>query len=423
MKRFLRDLSAGELLGVRALVRVDYNVPLDDGEVQDASRVEASYPTLRHLVERDARPVLMSHLGRPGGRPDPGLSLRPVVPILESGLGVRVRFEDRPGEAGAVERSRALAGGEVLLLENTRFHPGEKADDDAFAEKLSALGDLFVNDAFGSLHRAHASTVGVTRHLRPAVGGFLVEAELRALGSLLEDPSDPFVIAFGGAKISDKIDLLRRFAERADVLLVGGAMANTFLRARGEETGRSLVEEEALEAAREVADRAGERLRLPTDLVVAPDPDAGGEARTVAAGGIPGDAMALDIGEETRAAFAAAVRDARTFFWNGPMGLFEREPFDAGTVAVARAAAEATDAGAFTVVGGGDSASAIRRAGVEDRVSHVSTGGGAALQYLASGSLAGLDALDDAPEEAGGEGSAPVSAAATGLEGLEADGG
>lgn len=404
MKRTVRDLSAGELLGRRALVRVDYNVPLEDGTVQDPSRVEASFPTLRFLLQRDAHPILMSHLGRPKGEPDPDLSLRPVVPLLEEGLGVRVRFAERPDAASAAEASGAMARDEVVLLENTRFDAGEKADDDTFAERLAALGDLFVNDAFGSLHRAHASTVGVTRHLRPAVAGLLVAAELEALERVRGEPERPFVVVLGGAKIADKIDLVRRFARRADVLLVGGAMANTLFRARGEEMGRSLVEEEALGPAREVLREAEDRLRLPEDLVVANDPeDPSEQPRTVRPDAVPRGAAAVDIGSSTRQVFAGELRRARTVFWNGPMGLFERDPYAEGTFAVARAAAEATAAGAFTVVGGGDSASAIRKAGLADDVSHVSTGGGAALEYLAGRPLPGLEALDDRRE---GEGEA-----------------
>lgn len=402
MKRALRDLSAAELSGRRALVRVDYNVPLEDGTVADTTRIEATYPTLRHLLERGAHPVLMSHLGRPKGEPDPRYSLEPVAGVLERGFGARVLFVAPADGREAVEASTRLAGEEILLLENTRFLAGEKENDDALAERLAALGDLFVNDAFGSLHRAHASVVGVARHLRPAVAGLLVEAELEALGSLREEPARPFVVAFGGAKIGDKIDLVQAFLERADRLLIGGAMANTFLRSRGREMGASLVEEEALDVARRLLEEEGEKMLLPTDLVVTPDAGAEEpEVRVVGPDSVPGDHSAVDIGPETREAFVREVRRARTLFWNGPMGLFEREPFAEGTFALARAAAEATDAGAFTVIGGGDSASAVRKAGVEGRVSHVSTGGGASLEFLARGTLPGLDPLDEAPEAAG----------------------
>lgn len=397
MKRSVRDLSAAELSGRRALVRVDYNVPLEGREVADATRIEASGPTLRFLLERDVRPVLASHLGRPGGKPDPDLSLAPVADELERRLGVRVHFVAPADSLEALEASRSLGGGAVLLLENTRFLPGEKANDDGLARRLSELGDFYVNDAFGSLHRAHASTVGVPRHLRPAVAGLLVLRELEALGRLRGELERPFVVCLGGAKVGDKIDLLEAFLGRADTVLVGGAMANTFLAARGHAMGRSLVEEEALDAARGLMERGGGKLLLPVDLVVTPDPEAEPPgAEGVEASEVPPGSAAVDIGEATREAFGEAVRAARTLFWNGPMGLFEREPFDAGTVALARAAAEATAAGAFTVIGGGDSAAAVRRAGMADRVSHVSTGGGAALEFLAGSPLPGLEALDDA---------------------------
>lgn len=396
MKRSVRDLSAGELLGRRALVRVDYNVPLEDGGVTDASRIEATHPTLRHLLEREARPVLMSHLGRPGGSPDPALSLRPVADVLGRGLGVSVRFVAPADSREALDASRSLGDEEVLLLENTRFLPGEEADDDDLAERLSELGDFFVNDAFGSLHRAHASTVGVARHLRPAVAGLLVESELEALGVLRGRPEHPFLVVLGGAKIGDKIPLVERFVERADRILIGGAMANTFLRARGHELGRSLVEDDVVDVAERLLDASGERIELPADLVVTPDPEADPpETRTVAPADVPPGWMAVDVGPETGKAWASAVGEAATVFWNGPLGLFERDAFAEGTFALARATAEATEMGAFTVIGGGDSAAAVRRAGVAERVSHVSTGGGAALEYLAEGRLPGLEVLEE----------------------------
>lgn len=392
---FLTELPPGELRERRALVRVDYNVPLTDGgEVADAWRVEASLPTLEHLVERASVSVLLSHLGRPGGAPDPDLSLRPVVPVLERGLGREVRFLEEPDGDAAVAATREAEPGSVLLAENVRFLPGETENDPALAGALARLGDLYVNDAFGACHRSHASTVGVARLLRPAVAGLLVERELAALDRVRTDAERPYVVLFGGAKVADKVGLLRGLAERADRLLVGGAMANTFLRAGGLETGRSLVEEDALEAAREVAAAAGDRLLLPEDLVVAPSPEAGEEARSVDADAVPAGAMALDVGPRTRRRFAGVVREAATVFWNGPMGLFEREAFAAGTRELATAAGEAAADGAFVVVGGGDSARAVRQAGVADTLSHVSTGGGAALKYLEAGRLPALEVLE-----------------------------
>lgn len=396
MKRSVGALPVGELRDRRALVRVDFNVPLTDGVVTDTTRLEASLPTLRHLLGTGARPVLLSHLGRPKGQPDPRFSLVPVAPVLERLGGFPVRFGGSPVAEEAVAATRDLGPGEAFLLENTRFHSGEKANDDAFARRLARLGDLFVNDAFGSMHRAHASTVGVTEHLRPAVAGLLVQRELEALGRLREAPARPFVAAFGGAKIGDKIALLESFIERADLVLVGGAMANTFLLARGASMGRSLVEEEALDVARDALREAGEKLVLPTDLLVTSDLESdAADVRVVDADEVPGGYAAVDIGPRTRELFGEEARRASTFFWNGPMGLFEREPYAEGTMDLARAAAEAAGAGAFAVIGGGDSASAIRRAGVEAEVSHVSTGGGAALEFLARGTLPGLEALDE----------------------------
>lgn len=397
MKRSLEDLPADAMRGRRVLVRVDYNVPLEDGRVADATRIDASLPTLRRLLEREARPVLLSHLGRPKDAPDPALSLAPVAEALRARLDSPVRFVAPCDGPEALEASRSLGGGELVLLENTRFAPGETSNDEGLSRRLAALGELFVSDAFGSLHRAHASTAGVTRFLRPAVAGLLVQRELEALGRLRGSPERPFVVVFGGAKIGDKIDLIEAFVERGDRLLVGGAMANTFLRAMGRETGRSLVEEDALDVARRTLQRAAEALRLPDDVVVTPDAtDPDGEAWTVDAAEIPGDAAAVDIGPRTREAYARDVRECRTLFWNGPMGLFEDDRFAGGTLALARAAAEATEGGAFTVVGGGDSASAVRKAGLSDAVTHVSTGGGAALEFLAAGTLPGIEVLDDA---------------------------
>ena len=395
MTRTLRDLPAG-LAGKRGLVRVDYNVPLDAGKVADATRIEASLPTLRWLLRRDVRPVVLSHLGRPGGQPDPALSLAPVASALADLLDAEVLFSAPCDGEDALHASRELGAGQVLLAENTRFLPGETANDDALAGRLARLGDFFVNDAFGTLHRAHASTTGVPALLSPSAAGLLVERELEALGAL-DHPRRPFIVAFGGAKIGDKIELMRRLVERADLILVGGAMANTFLRAQGMETGSSLVEEDALDLARSILAAGGERIRLPTDVTVLDRSGGEGErvesVESVAVGAIEPAMAALDIGPETRARYAVALDGCAAFFWNGPMGLFEDPRFSAGTFAIAEAAAEATTAGGFTVIGGGDSAAAVRQAGLRDRVSHVCTGGGAALEYLSSGRLPGLDVL------------------------------
>ena len=394
MTRTLRNLPAG-LAGKRGLVRVDYNVPLDAGQVADATRIEASLPTLRWLLRRDVRPVLLSHLGRPGGQANPALSLAPVASALAGLLDAEVLFSAPCDGEDALGASRELGAGQVLLAENTRFLPGETENDAALAGRLARLGDFFVNDAFGTLHRAHASTTGVPALLSPSAAGLLVERELEALRAL-DRPRRPFIVAFGGAKIGDKIELMRRFTERADLILVGGAMANTFLRAQGIETGSSLVEEEALELARSILAAGGERIRLPTDVTVLDR--SGGEGdrvESVAVGAIEPEMAALDIGPESRARYAEALDGCAALFWNGPMGLFEDPRFSAGTFAVAEAAAEATAAGGFTVIGGGDSAAAVRQAGLRDRVSHVCTGGGAALEYLSSGRLPGLDVLTE----------------------------
>jgi phosphoglycerate kinase len=369
MTRSLRQLGAPDLEGKRVLVRVDYNVPMADGQVQDATRIEASYPTLDYLTAHGARPVLLSHLGRPGGSPDPGYSLAPLVDVLAEGTGRPVVFAEPADSEEAVEASRSLRDGEILLLENTRFLPGETKNDEGLARRFAELGDVFVNDAFGTTHRAHASTVGVAELLAPAVAGLLIERELAALGRLRGTPDAPFVVALGGAKISDKIDLLEGFLSRADRILIGGAMANTFLSARGEDLGDSLVEATARDTAASLLDRAGAKILLPVDLVVSSGPEAGADARVVAPSAVPSGTMALDIGPRTRELFGGIVSSARTFFWNGPMGFFERD-------------------------GGGDSAAAIRRAGLATSVSHVSTGGGAALEYLAGDSLPGLEALE-----------------------------
>ena len=394
MIRLLRGLTARDLRGRRALVRVDYNVPLTDaGEVADPARVVASFPTVEHLLERGSVPVLVSHLGRPGGRPDPDLSLAPVVPLLERGLARPVRFLGTPDADEAVRASREAQAGTVLLAENVRFLPGETTNDPELGERLARLGDLYVNDAFGACHREHASTAAAARLLRPAVAGLLVERELEALGRLRDAPDAPYVVVFGGAKIGDKIGLLRGLLGSCDRMLVGGAMANTLLRAAGHRTGRSRVEEAALDTAGDLLAAAGDRLVLPTDVVVAEGPDDEEGARVVPADAIPPEASALDVGPRTRQLFAEALEEAQTVFWNGPLGLVERPAFAEGTRALARAAANVARRDAFVVAGGGATARAVRDAGVADSLSHVSTGGGAALRYLEAGSLPALELL------------------------------
>jgi phosphoglycerate kinase len=396
VKRTLASLDAGALDGRRALVRVDFNVPLEDGRVADDTRIRAALPTIRHLRERGARVVLLSHLGRPKGGPDPKQSLRPVARALETLLGAPVVFLADPLSPDAVAETKRLPRGGVALAENTRFQPGEEKNDAALARGFAALGDFYVNDAFGSAHRAHASTEAVAHILKPAVSGFLMEQELRFLGAALADPRRPFVAVLGGAKISGKIDLIESLLPRVDEIIIGGAMACTFFRAMGLETGTSLVEEDRVGMARTLLDRAGRKLVLPSGAVVAQRLAADAETRTVKRDAIPAGWAMYDIDHLSAEDFAGAIESAGTVVWNGPMGVFETPPFDRGTLTIAHAMARATARGAVTIVGGGDSAAAVARAGLADRMSHVSTGGGASLEFLEGKTLPGVAALDDA---------------------------
>jgi phosphoglycerate kinase len=393
----VRDLSDDELRGRRALVRVDFNVPLEDGRVGDDTRIRAAIPTLEALLARGARVIVMSHLGRPKGAPEAQYSLAPVAERLRE-LMPRTTVEFSAATVGDDARGAAerLAPGAVLLLENTRFLPGEEQNDDALARELATLGDFYVNDAFGAAHRAHASTEGVARLLRPAVAGLLMEKELAYLGRALAEPQRPFVAILGGAKISGKLDVISALLPKVDRMLIGGAMANTFFRAMGLETGKSLVEPDRVDLARELLRSSGDKLVLPTDAVVAGALSAGAPTRAVARDAVPADQAMFDIGPDSVRAFAEIVRGARTVLWNGPMGVFETPPFDRGTLGVAHALVEATGAGATTIVGGGDSAAALAQAGLEDRVTHVSTGGGASLEFLEGKELPGVAALDAA---------------------------
>jgi phosphoglycerate kinase len=397
-KLSVRDLDVG---GRRVFVRVDFNVPLNSGRVADDTRLEASLPTLRLVLSRGGRVVAASHLGRPKGRPVPELSLRPVAERLSVLLGSRVRMAPDCVGPATEALARDLAPGETLLLENLRFHKEEEGNDPGFAGRLAALADLYVNDAFGSAHRAHASVVGITRHLANAAAGLLMEREIEALARLRDRPDKPYIAVLGGAKVSDKIDLLKDLIARVDALLIGGAMAYTFLRARGLPVGASRVEADRIEAALDIvaaAERAGVRIHLPIDHVVAPSPEPGAPARATTGPEIEAGLVGLDIGPRTRAAYRDAVRPARTVFWNGPLGLFEVPPYDEGTRAIAAAIAGLE--GAFTVVGGGDSIAAINRLGLASRFTHLSTGGGASLEFLSGTELPGVAALADAPRPA-----------------------
>jgi phosphoglycerate kinase len=390
-KQTIRDI---DWRGKRAIVRVDFNVPLDGDQITDDTRIRAALPTIQALRDGGAAVVLMSHLGRPKGQVNAKYSLAPAARRLSELLGVAAPLQPDcigPKVAASVQ---ALKPGDVTLLENLRFHPEEEANDPSFARQLAALGDVYVDDAFGSAHRAHASTEGITHDL-PAVAGLLMERELAALSRALDNPAHPFVTILGGAKVSDKIGVIQNLLGKVDALLIGGGMANTFLAAQGRPIGKSLNELDKADLARDLLDQARQRnatLALPTDVVIAPEMNADAPRRTVGVDAVPDDQAIFDIGPQTIAAYKDLLNGAQTIVWNGPMGVFEVAPFAAGTRAIAEAVA-ASDA--FSIVGGGDSVAAIEEAGLADRISHVSTGGGASLEFLEGRTLPGVAALDD----------------------------
>jgi phosphoglycerate kinase len=395
-KLSIKDL---DLKGKRVLIRVDFNVPVKDGKVEDDTRIRAALPTIQYAVERGARVILASHLGRPKGERVEKYSLRPVAEHLSELLGKPVEFaEDCIGPA-AREKASRLNDGDVLLLENLRFHKEEEKNDDTFARELASLCDLYVNDAFGTAHRAHASTAGITKHVEKAAAGLLMEKELEYLGGALNNPERPFVAILGGAKVSDKIPVINSLiTRRVDKILIGGAMAYTFFKAEGFTTGKSLVEDDKLDTAREIKARAeaeGVKLVLPTDHQVVDSYDPLHSRRTIPIEFTNIGHVGLDIGKETVALFADEIKDAKTIIWNGPMGVFEEKGFDEGTIGVARAVAEAAEHGATVIVGGGDSVAAIHQAGVAEKITHISTGGGATLEFLAGDELPGVAALND----------------------------
>lgn len=398
--RSLSELGREELEGVPVMVRVDYNVPLSStGEVADATRLQASLPTLRTLSEHGARTVLVSHLGRPDGKQDPSASLEPVARVLGELLGASVPLvTDPPASAELRHRVESLDNGAFILLENIRFHPGETSNDPELVEALAGLCRVFVGDAFGAVHRAHASTAGVPLRVREmggrAVAGHLVEKELQFLQGALEDPDRPFVAVMGGAKISGKIELIDSILPRVDRLLIGGAMANTFFQALGLDVGASLVEPDRVEMARDLLERAGDTILLPVDCVVAPEISADASTQERDRTQIQPEDRIADIGPRSRELFAQEVARGRTLLWNGPMGVFEVELFAQGTLSLAQTMARAADEGATVVVGGGDSAAAAQVAGVADRLTHISTGGGASLDLLAGKRLPGVDVLE-----------------------------
>ena len=387
-KKTVEDIDVG---GKRVLVRVDFNVPIEDGRVADDTRMEAAMPTINYLLDQGAALILCSHLGRPKGQVDPALSLKPVAEHLDKMIDVPVSFAEDCIGPEAESAAKALQPGQILVLENTRFHAGEKANDTDMARQLASLADVFVNDAFGTAHRAHASNVGVTEYL-PTVAGYLIEKEIEYLGNALENPERPFVAILGGAKISGKIEAISSLLEKADQILIGGGIANTFFKAKGYSLGDSLVEDDALDIADELLEKGGDVLHLPVDVVIADKFDADAESKTMDVGDVPDGWQILDLGPKTVEMYADIVAQAKTVAWNGPLGVFEFEKFAQGTFGVAQAVA---DSPAVSIIGGGESAAAIRKSGLTEQVSHVSTGGGASLQMLEGKELPGLAAVED----------------------------
>ncbi len=395
-KLSIRDL---DLTGKRVFIRVDFNVPLEGGRVSDDTRIRETLPTLRLAIERGARLVLASHLGRPKGKIDPKYSLAPVAAKLGEMLGKPVAFAADCVGADAEAKTKALKNGEVLLLENVRYHPEEEKNDPEFSKQLAALCDqVFVCDAFGSAHRAHASVVGITKFVRQSAAGLLMEKELAYLGKAISNPERPFVAVLGGAKVSDKIEVVQNLMRLADAMLIGGAMAYTFLKSQGLPVGKSLVENDKLDLARGLLDEAKSRkfrLLLPVDHVLAESVDATAAAKTTDIADTPENLMGLDIGPRTIAEFSAEIAKAKTIVWNGPLGMFEKPAFAQGTLAMARAVAAATAKGATSIVGGGDSVAAVEQSGLAHQISHISTGGGASLEFLAGEKLPGVEALSE----------------------------
>jgi phosphoglycerate kinase len=392
LPRSVKDL---DLAGKRVFIRVDFNVPIRGGTITDDTRIRASLPTIKYVLDQGATVILASHLGRPKGKPNPEYSLKPVAARLSELLGRPVEFaEDCIGAAAAAAIERASRGSKVVLLENLRFHAGEEKNDAAFAKQLADLADAYVNDAFGSAHRAHASTEGIVHHVRQTAAGLLMAAEVQYLGKILENPDRPFVAVLGGAKVSDKLEVIQNLVPRVDALLIGGAMAYTFFKARGVPVGKSLVEEDLLDAARQIEQQARARnlrFELPVDHVVAPKLEGGAPSETLDVGDPAiADRMGLDIGPRTIATYRNIITGAKTVTWNGPMGVFEMDQFAKGTIDVARAVAEVKGT---TVIGGGDSIAAVAKAGVTDRITHISTGGGASLEFLGGRKLPGVVAL------------------------------
>jgi len=393
-KLTIQDLN---LRGKRVFIRVDFNVPLKDGVVTDDTRIRETLPTLKLAIEKGGRLVLASHLGRPKGGPDPKYSMKPAAKKLEELLGKPVAFASDCVGAEAEAKSKALKDGDVLVLENVRLHPQEEKNDEAFSQQLAALCDgVFVCDAFGSAHRAHASVVGITRFVKQAAAGLLMEKEIAYIGKAVSSPTKPFVAILGGAKVSDKIEVVENLMKIADAMLIGGGMAYTFLKAQGLQIGKSLVEEDKIDLAKKILAEAKQKnfkFLLPVDNIVAPEFKADAPCTVVDSTAMPADQMGLDIGPKTVAAYKAEIAKAKTIVWNGPMGVFEMPAFAKGTLEIAKAVAAATGAGATSIIGGGDSVAAVHQSGVAKQISHISTGGGASLEYLGGRKLPGVEAL------------------------------
>jgi phosphoglycerate kinase len=399
-KKTVADLNESDLAGKRVLVRADLNVPLDDnGNITDVTRIRAALPTIQDLIAKNAKVILCSHLGRPKGQVKDSLRLTPVATRLSELLEQTVTMcEDCVGDSVAA-KVNALENGQVALLENLRFHPGEEKNDPEFAKQLASLADVYVNDAFGTAHRAHASTEGVTHHLSPCVGGYLIEKELQYLRGAIENPQKPLAAIIGGSKVSSKIGVIETLIEKVDKLLIGGGMIFTFYKARGLSVGKSLVEEDKLDLAKSLEAKAKERgvdFLLPTDVIIADNFAADASSQTVSVDAIPDGWMGLDIGPDSVKVFQDALGDCKTVIWNGPMGVFEFEKFAKGTEAIARTLADLTKQGTTTIIGGGDSVAAVEKVGVADQMSHISTGGGASLELLEGKELPGIVALDEA---------------------------
>jgi len=387
-KKTIQDIDVS---GKRVFVRVDFNVPIKEGKITDDTRVRAALPTIQYLLDHGAAVILASHLGRPKGGPDPVFSLKPVAEHLGKLLGKPVQFaEDCIGPL-AENAARALKAGEVLVLENTRFHAEEEKNDEGMSRQLASLADVYINDAFGTAHRAHASTEGIAKFL-PGVAGFLMEKEIKYLGQTIDDPKKPFVAILGGAKVSDKIGVIKNLLEKADTVLIGGGMANTFFKAQGYQIGDSLVEDDVLDTAKELLQKGGHKLCLPPDVVIADKFEDGAEKKVVAINEVPAGWRILDIGPETIKSFSSVVAGAGTVVWNGPMGVFEFPNFATGTYELAKAVAQSS---AISVIGGGDSVAAVMQTGIADKITHISTGGGASLEMLEGLALPGLVALQD----------------------------